>query len=312
MTSVGKCSVLPGALAVLLAATPVTPPPPPDPASADANRVRMEKDGYVAVPLIQDEEGGGFVVECRSGKDAWRMLLDTGAESSSLDLALVRKLGLKLEGEVTGVGIEGTRAGREVSLRGFSMGAFDTRDMANTLSCAAFDFTAMNASRRQLKRPRLDGLLGHSFLRLTAAVVDYPAKTLYVRTPLAGLWPSLEGTWVAAAGEEDGRPRRIDPSAPPRVEFKNRRVALTDGPNRHHFGIHVRPGKDAHAVALFPPGQEHAGQTAYRAGGLLRVSGDRLSLCLCLDVAKARGFPTDFKAPAGSGRLVLECKKEAR
>jgi predicted aspartyl protease len=90
-----------------------------------------DKRGYVAVPLAQDDEG--FTVGRKSGSEEWRMLLDTGAENPSLDTGLVRKLGLKPQGEVMTIGADGPRKGVGVFLRGFSIGDFDTRATANAL-----------------------------------------------------------------------------------------------------------------------------------------------------------------------------------
>ena len=238
------------------------------------------------------------------------MLLDTGAESSSFDTALVKKLGLKTEGERVAVGIEGARKGCLVRLRGFTAGPFDTRAMSNEIPVAAFDFAGLNEARVKRKMPRCDGLLGDAFLRNTKAVIDYPGRTLYVRTPLAVLWPQLAGKWVHTGGEEDGRPRQPDPTAPAWVEFKDRQLHMTDGPNRYRYGMHPAPYKDGYGVALFRPEEEYAEKLTYRTGGLLKVADGRLSLCLALDPTKIRAYPEEFKAPAGSGHQLLEFKRE--
>jgi len=48
----------------------------------------------------------------------------------------------------------------------------------------------------------------------------------------------------------------------------------------------------------------------YKAGALLKVKDGKLTLCLCLDLVKAKEFPDDLKAPAGSGHIVLEFRRE--
>jgi len=279
-------------------------------AVADPLRQMMEKKGYVAVPLKQAEEDGTFYVVCKSGTETWRMTVDTGAETSSLDTSLVKKLGLKKNEEVKTVGIEGVRTGYLTSIRGITIGAFDTRTMANALRCVALDFTVLNAERAGRKVPRIDGLLSHSSLKLTSAVIDYSTQTLYLRTPLRGLWPDIEGRWVATGGQEDGRERKIDPENPPRLEFKDRRFHLTDGTNHYKFGLHVQPGKDFHTAVFFDPDEELAKELNYKAGALLKVKDGKLTLCLCLDLVKAKEFPDDLKAPAGSGHIVLEFRRE--
>jgi len=51
----------------------------------------------------------------------------------------------------------------------------------------------------------------------------------------------------------------------------------------------------------------------YEAGGLLKVSGDKLTVCLCLNPLKAKKgkeFPDDFKPPVGSGYQLMEFRRE--
>ena len=62
----------------------------------------------------------------------------------------------------------------------------------------------------------------------------------------------------------------------------------------YRFGMHVKPEKDRFAVTLFKPWEEFDGELEYRAGGLLKVSGDKLTICLALDPTKAKALPEDF------------------
>lgn len=277
-------------------------------AVVDPQRVFLQKQGYVAVPLLQDEKGGCFTVGCKSGAKTFRFGLDTGAENSSLDISLVKKLGLKQRNDIRTAGIDGIQKGVEVTIRELSIGDFDSRATVNTLVLNAFDYTALNADRDQRKLPRCDGNIGHSALWYSAAVIDYSTRTLYLRTPLDNLWPKIEGQWVAVNGQENGRKRQIDPKTAPRLEFKNRCFHLTDGANTYTFGLHVKPEKDHYALVFFDQANEFAKQLEYKTGGLLKVSGNQLSICIALDPAK--GMPDDFKAPADSGRLFLEFRRE--
>lgn len=277
----------------------------------DPLRTMLEKKGYVAVRLVQ-EEYGHFVAECKCGSEAFRLHLDTGAEFSALDMRLVKKLGLKPQGAATGVGIGGTLEGVKVSLRGLSIGDFDMRTTTESLNVVGFDFTDVNTVLVQhLKLRPVDGVLGNSDLELCSAVIDYPTRTLYLRTPLKGLWPSIEGKWVAIAGQQEGRDVHLDPAAPVRLEFKDRQFHLSDGTTTHKFGLHVQPGKDRYTLFFFDPEQELDEKLNYQTYGLVKVAGDKLTLCLCLDPAKTKGkLPDDFKAPAGSGHLLFEFRRE--
>ncbi len=278
---------------------------------ADPLRVMMENKGYVAIPLIQLEGDSGFLIECKSGAETFRMLLDTGATGIVMDTGLVKKLGLKHKMEVIGFDFAGSQKGAKVSVRGLSLGEFDSRTVANSTDIAAFDFTSVNSALEVRKVPRIDGLLGHTHLELYSAVIDYSTQTLYMRTPLRGLWPEIEGRWVATSGQEDGRERKIDPDNPLRLEFKDRRFHLTDKVVDILYGMHVRPDKDFYTVSFFDPEEELAKELNYKAGTLLKVKDGKLTLCLCLSPAVAKGvFPSDFKAPAGSGHIVLEFRRD--
>jgi hypothetical protein len=148
-------------------------------------------------------------------------------------------------------------------------------------------------------------------LRVYAAVIDYSGRTLYLRKPLDGLWPAIEGKWAATTIRDDGRERKIDPKAPPTLEFKNRGFHLTDGGKQYLYGLHVRPeGKDRYTLVFFDPEKEFAPALDYRAGGLLNVYGDKLTLCFALAPTASKGkLPTDFKAPAGSGHVLMEFQR---
>ena len=277
----------------------------------DPLRTMLEKKGYVAVRLVR-EEYGHFIAECKCGPEAFRLHVDTGAEFSALDMRLVKKLGLKPQGAVTGVGIGGRLEGVKLSLRGLAIGDFDLRTTTESLNVAGFDFTDVNTVLVQhLKLKPIDGVLGHSDLDLCSAVIDYPNRTLYLRSPLAGLWPEIEGKWVAILGQEEGRDVPLDPAAPVWLKFKDRQFHLSDGTTTHKFGLHVQPGKDRYTLFFFDPEQEFAKELKYQTYGLVKVSGDKLTLCLCLDPTRIKGkLPDDFKAPAGSGHLLFEFRRE--
>ena len=277
----------------------------------DPLRQMMEKKGYVAIPLIRHDEDNRFTVECKSGTDTFRLLVDTGATASSLDMDLVKKLGLKHRGETTSVGLGGRQKGVEVHLRELRIGDFDTRTVTDSFYFTGMDVTVSKEVQAKLKPGRINGVLGHLILKFNSAVIDYSTRTLYLRTPLLGLWPEIEGRWVATSGQEDGRERKIDPDNPLRLEFKDRRFHLTDKVVDIHYGMHIQPGKDFYAAFFFDPEEELAKELNYKAGTLLKVKDAKLTLCLCLSPAVAKGvFPSDFKAPAGSGHIVLEFRRE--
>ena len=279
-------------------------------AVADPLRTALIKKGYTAVPLVEVGDKG-FVVECMCGTEKLRLILDTGAELSALDKGFVQKLGLATQNDVTATGFGGSLEGVEISLRGLRIGDFDTRTTINALDAAAFDFTAINAAIvKHLKLKPIDGLLGHWDLEIYSAVIDYSTATLYLRSPLKSLWPAIEGRWVATSTRENGQELPLDPKAPLKLEFKDNRFHLTDGANELVYGMHVRSDKGISTLALFDPKKEFAKELDYEAAGLLKVADGKLTACLVLDPSKAKGVPDAFEAPAGSGRLLVEFRRD--
>lgn len=264
--------------------------------------------GYVAVPLLQDDEGGCFKIECKIGSEKIVLLLDTGAERSSIDKNLAKKLGLESKGEVIAKGIEGTRTGFYSAIRSISIGSFDTRELANEFDVAVFDFSSLQSKISGQKLRKIDGLIGSSALTLCSGIIDYPQKTLYLRTPLRSLWPEIEGRWTATEFTIDGQKKPFDEKNTPRLRFKDRRMMISNGTDEVEYGIHVALGKDYSTLVLFPPEKEKNDTLIYTAASLLKVSGDKMTVCLSLEASK--GIPNDFKAPAGSGFMLLELKKE--
>jgi hypothetical protein len=284
-----------------LAGKPVAP--------ADPLRLMLEKRGYIAVPLVQDDGGGGFTVACKVGSEAVRLVLDTGAESMALDVAIAKKLGLTPRNErVVAEGVVGS----EVSLRGLSIGSLDGRTTMSSLPVAAYDFSAANVALASRKLPTMHGLLGHSTLDFYSAVIDYSTRTLYLLKPLDGLWPKVEGKWIATRVQDDGAERKIDPKTPPRLQFKDRLFGLTYGGRSYRFGLHVIPdGKGRYTIALFNSWEELDGELSYLAGGVLKVDGDKLTLCVLLHPSATKDkTPTEFQSKEGSGYILFEFKRE--
>ena len=128
-------------------------------------------------------------------------------------------------------------------------------------------------------------------------MIDYPSKTLYLRTPVAGLWPKVAGEWAATRREEDGKVDPIDPKAPPRLVFRDRTLTLTDAGRQYHFGFHVGPGDGCLLVLLYPPGEELAEKLQYRSAALLKLDGGKLKLLLGVDPTKTKPAASEFTAP---------------
>jgi predicted aspartyl protease len=101
-----------------------------------------------------------------NGQGPYRFVLDSGTRSSTIDLALARRLRLILGPPAEGAGAgRGSVAARPTVLGQVEVGGLVARD----LPAAAIDLSEVS---RQLAR-RLDGVLGYSFLNSRILQVDY-------------------------------------------------------------------------------------------------------------------------------------------
>jgi predicted aspartyl protease len=276
------------------ATKPVTP-------SDDAVRTALLMKGYVAVPLVPGTNGDPrYSVVCSFGQEKFPLLLDTGAGGTVLDPTLVKKLGLT-EGEEINVNtLGGDAKGRLTEVRGLKIGDLDTRRLFR--SVVAFSMPVHEA------KEDYRGVLGQNLLRLLSAVIDCSTHTLYLLPPLRRLWPAVEGKWVATGGEEDGKPRAIDTKRSPVVEFKDDCLRFTDGDTKYEWGIQAGPRGDGYGLVLYDPTKELDDGDPFTAGALLKVTGDKLVMCLVLK-GKAKFVPTEFAAPKGSGLVLLEFER---
>jgi|688.fasta_scaffold201916_2 hypothetical protein len=276
--------------------------------SKDPLRELLVSKGYTPITLVQNDDDSRFLIECRIGKEKFYMLLDTGAASSSIDIELAKKLGLKSHGDLKAGGIGGSLNGIKVSIRDLMIGDFDTREMIRELNVAAFNYTTVRATASEHNSRKIDGLLGDSALEFNSAIIDYPKRTLYLRTPLRALWPEIEGRWVATNVKENEEEKPFDAKMPPRLTFKDRQIIISNGFEENALGIHVVPDKGRYTLALFPPEKEKDETLKYTGAALLKVSNDKMTVCLSLDASKSA--PIDFKSPADSGYILLELRRE--
>jgi len=64
-------------------------------------------------------------------------------------------------------------------------------------------------------------------------------------------------------------------------------------------------------MIFFDPKQENERAPAFLADSLIKVDRDRMTICLVPDLKKAKGAPTEFAAPKGSGYVLLELKRSS-
>ena len=271
----------------------------------------LTKQGYVAVPMTKTDSDDLFTVPCRIGGESFRMLVDTGAEFSCVSEEIIRRLKLPLGNERRFQGIGGVALGREVVLsNGLCIGQFDTRQMmAGNMHITSQDLSGLNERLIHNKQTPIGGIFGHAGLKLCSAIIDYPSRTLYLRTPLAKVWPQIEGRWVAERKEELGKSVAIDPKTPPQVEFKNRQLTIIDAGLRKSYGVHALAGRDCLILAMFDPSEELKDHMLYNFLGLMKLSNGKLTLCLGIKPKMVQEGLFPFKTGPGGGMVLFEFQR---
>jgi predicted aspartyl protease len=116
-----------------------------------------------------------------NGKGPFRMMLDTGADPSAIDLATAREIGLKLAptGRQGSGGGSGINLSYETELPLVEVGGLAARN----LTAVAIDLS--NISQRWGKP--IQGVLGHSLLHNRVIQIDYPKQVVrfYAKSPFS-------------------------------------------------------------------------------------------------------------------------------
>ena len=280
------------------------PPGKPD----DARRAALLKAGYTAVPLIFDPQDLFFYVDGTAGTERVTFFLDSGQNATVLADKVAKKLKLQPGEAYRAMGADGLWTGRRVAVPGLTFGTFDTRtDYPAGVNAVAADGLRLGGSGRA------DGLIGGGLLDVYGAVVDYPGRTLYLRSPLKAAWPRLAGTWEVTSRQEDGGVPPPNPENARTFEFVGGRLKLTDrGGKTTEFVPHLaNPREDGgYELGLLDPADEGKPFAGFDTAGLLKVDGGKLTVCWVADAEKAKGvLPTEFAAPKGSGYALLELKR---
>ncbi|QJW96387.1 pepsin/retropepsin-like aspartic protease family protein [Frigoriglobus tundricola] len=279
--------------------------PPAKPAApADARRAALARAGYTHVPLALDPRRLGLFVDGAVGAEKVKFFLDSGFRETFLDLKLAKRLKLELGAEAASVGVGAERlVGRRTYVSGLTIGTYDTRKDWPNVAAQAADLSGFSNAP--------GGVLGMGVLEPWAAVADFPARSLYLRPPLATAWPRLAGTWAVTSWQEDGAARKFDPEAPPTLTFADRRLKLTDGAKIREYPIRFGPNDAGDYLLLMDPKDEGKPDPGFVGGGRVKVKDGAMTACLCLRPEKASDIPTEFAAPKGSRCVLLELKHTA-
>ena len=170
--------------------------------------------------------------------------------------------------------------GEDVSLRGLTLGGYDTRRAWGVVYGLGFDLAGVNKFLVEQKRRPIQGLLGNLDLLNGSAVIDFGTNTLYLRPVRETFGPQLEGKWVGVRFEFDGKKGRYAPGDAA-VEFKGGRVRFTTRDGTKEWGFHLRDEADRYRVGLFDPkADELADGFGYSSDGLLKLAGGTLTLVM--------------------------------
>jgi hypothetical protein len=291
------------ALLAAAVAAPVGAEDKPPAKPGGARQAALVRTGYTPVPLTIGTWGDFMLyVAGTVGAEKVKFMLDSGCGETVLDLAVAKGLKLKLGDEAASVGAGGRWAGRRVVFPGLTFGPYDISKDWHRFDGVASDLSGFSSGSPT-------GLFGMGALHTWASVVDYPARTLYLRPPHVTAWPRLAGTWTVINWQEEEEARKFDLNAPPTFTFTDHRLKFTDGGQTREYAIRLVSDYDGvDKVILFDPKHEGKRVTEILAGGLIKVVGGRMNACVALDVKKAKNPPTEFAAAKGSGLVLLELK----
>jgi predicted aspartyl protease len=264
---------------------------------ADARRAALVRAGYTPVPLALDPRRLSFFVDGAVGPEKVKFFLDSGFRETVLDLTLARRLKLELGADVAMTGMGGVLVGRRTYVPGLMIGPYDTLKDWHMVAAKAADLSGW---------PGAPGVLGMEVLDPWAAVVDLPARTMYLRPPLVTAWPRLAGTWAVTSWQEDGAARKIDSKNPPTFTFAENRLKLIEGGKTREYAIRFGPHDTGDYLLLSDPKRD--GDPMFVGGGRIKVKDRAMTACLALEIDKLEHIPTSFAAPQGSGYVLLELK----
>ncbi len=138
----------------------------------------LQEAGYRQVPLDRNGVGHFEVAGVLSGRPV-RVLIDTGASSTVIDVALARKMGLDLVPAATTGGGAGGADLEVFEIRGAELRVAGTSLRPKALY--AIDLTHVNAALAQRGASAADAVLGVDVFDAQKAVIDYSSSSLFLR-----------------------------------------------------------------------------------------------------------------------------------
>ena len=180
-------------IALFAVASPARAGDKPLPKPDDARRAALLKAGYTAVPLTFDPKNFCFYVDGALETEKVKIFIDSGCLATVIDTKVAKALKLKLGKESASQGLGGKWTGQATEFSDLHIGPYETGK----------DWTGMVAEAGDLSgwRGQPGAVIGMNILEPWAAVIDYYARTLYLRPTLVSAWPRLAGTWEVTIDE---------------------------------------------------------------------------------------------------------------
>ena len=143
----------------------------------------MSRQTYKANLKIISIKGDGYhcIINCRVNKEfKARMLLDTGASRTILDLQFINDLGLadqlkETEEKATGLGTNSMQ-GHRMILSEFKIGKL----VLKNIEVGILDLKIVNDSYNMIGLPPICGAIGGELLKELKAVISYKDKKLFL------------------------------------------------------------------------------------------------------------------------------------
>jgi uncharacterized protein (TIGR03067 family) len=264
---------------------------------------RLLADGYSAIPLLPYPGGNMFLVRCRYREHTLLMGLDTGAAAFAvLDDTVARRIGAAVLGADSVIEVNGVRAVGHAQLSQLTVGGYPT-DGGSTIVKGLPEFRSPEV--RERTGVAVDGLLGHRCLELYDGVVDYPGRTLFLRSPSQADLPRLAGEWACVRHEQEGALEPTVQNAGKRLQITGDRFLLGEGSGRLEFRMTLNGRRTPKKMDLWrsmPDGSRGGTYASYQ------LSGDRLLVCLATNPYKTER-PQVFATAPGSGTQLLEFRR---
>jgi uncharacterized protein (TIGR03067 family) len=145
-------------------------------------------------------------------------------------------------------------------------------------------------------------LMAAAVAGLPPAVADPPSGKA---TGPKGDRAPLQGSWVAAAVEEDGQKLSGEPLKAVRVVVQGDEITFHPVRDRTRVTFNLDPAQSPRTISMTVQDGPDKGKSI---PGIYDFQGDRLRLCAALKPGVPR--PKEFAAPSGSGLLLLVLQRE--